>query len=270
MSGFTRVTWRKEEKPEPDVVDRHADAVVAQAVERAAEREVVLDRLVLGQLDHERAPVVGGQQLQQLVAGQQGGGGVEREVEPLGQAVVGLEREPHGGQLELRAELERVGVEEAVDSVGIAIAVGVGEARERLGAHDLAAGEVDDRLQRDVHALAADQPPDPPGELLAARAVGARELLLARGPLALGGEVGADLVLELAQLVREADEAHHQADGRDRELAGAQREARPPGVGVRLRGEDVGEPVAGRQRQRGDHAHRAPGGRAVVLRATTR
>lgn len=56
-----------------------------------------------------------------------------------------------------------------------------------------------------------------------------------------------------------------QADGGDGELAGAQRQARPPRPLVGLGGEQVGEAVAGRQHQRGDHAHRAPRGRAALL-----
>ena len=55
----------------------------AQVVERPAEREVVLDGVVLGQLDHERPPLVGGEHPDQLVAGEQGGGGVEREVQAV-------------------------------------------------------------------------------------------------------------------------------------------------------------------------------------------
>ena len=146
-----------------------------------------------------------------------------------------VQREPHRGQLELGAEVQRVGVQEA----GLRRdrgAVGVGEARERLGADDLAAGEVHDRLQRDVEALAGDQAPDAPGEPLPARAIGARELLLARRAVALGREVGLDLQLELAQLVGEADEAHDEADGGDRELPGAQRDRWPTRCPCRPRG----------------------------------
>jgi hypothetical protein len=177
---------------------------------------------------------------------------------------VRVEREPHGRQLELDAEVQRVRVEEAVLGRDHA-PVGVLEARERLRADDLAAREVHDRLQRDLEALAADQAPDAARELLPARTAGPGQLLLARSPLALGLEVGLDLALELAQLVREPDEAHHQADGGDRELARAQREAGPPGVGVGLRRERVRERVARGERERRDHAHRAPHRRAVLL-----
>ena len=75
----------------------------------------------------------------------------------------------------------------------------------------------------------------------------------------------AELVLELAQPVGDGDEADHQADGGDGELAGAQREARPPRARVRLGGEQVGERVQAGQAHQGDHADLAPGRRALGL-----
>src|SRR5215218_9702939 len=117
----------------------------------------------------------------------------------------------------------------------------VGEARERLGADHLAAVEVDDRLQRDVKAVAVDQPRDAVLHRFAAAAVEVRDLLLAASALALDLEPAAELDLELAQPVGDRDEADYETDGGDRELAGAQRQARPPRVLVRLRGEEVGE-----------------------------
>ena len=61
-------------------------------------------------------------------------------------------------------------------------------------------------------------------------------LLVRAGALALGDEVRGQLVLELAQLLGDGDEADQQADGGNRELAGAQRQARPPGALEELRG----------------------------------
>ena len=134
-------------------------------------------------------------------------------------------------------------------SVGIGVAVGVGEARERLGADDAAGGEVDDRLEGDVEPEAVDQALHARADALAALRVERRALLVRAGALALGDEVRGQLVLELAQLLGDGDEADQQADGGHRELAGAQREARPPGALERpARRDDVGERVERRER----------------------
>ena len=60
MSGFTRVTWRKEAKPEPTSSTATRTPSSAQAVQRGGQLHVVLDGLVLRDLDHERAAGAGG------------------------------------------------------------------------------------------------------------------------------------------------------------------------------------------------------------------
>ena len=172
----------------------------------------------------------------EVVVLEHGGGDVEREVAALGQARRSQsQRAADHGHLELDAHVDGVGVQEAALGRD-RVAVGVGEARERLGADDPAAGEVDDRLEGDVEPEAVDQRlharPDPLAALLVERDA----LLRGARALALGDEVRGQFVLELAQLLGDRDEADQQADGGDRELAGAQREARPPGALERLRG----------------------------------
>ena len=177
-----------------------------------------------------------GDQEREIVVLEHGGGDVQREVAALGQARAWqLQREPDDGQLELDAHVDGVGVEEAALGRD-RVAVGVGEARERLGADDAAAGEVDDRLERDVEPEAVDHALHARLDALAAlrRRTSTRSCVRA-GALALGDEVRGQLVLELAQLLGDGDEADQQADGGDRELAGAQREARPPGALEELR-----------------------------------
>ena len=121
---------------------------------------------MLRELHHQRAALVRDQQGQQLVAREQRGGGVEREVEPFRQPAVSGEGEPDGGQLQLDAQVHGMRFLEAALGRD-RLPVGAGEARQRLGADHLAAREVDDRLQRDAEPLAADQAPDAPGDLLA-------------------------------------------------------------------------------------------------------
>ncbi len=143
------------------------------------------------------------------------------------------------------------------------VALGVGEARERLGADDPAAGQVDDRLEGDVEAAAVDQRLHARLDPLAALLVERDPLL--RGPraLALGHQVLGQLVLELAQLLGDRDEADQQADGGDRELAGAQRQARPPRAGEQLGRPHERERVEPRQDHHRQHAQVGPGHRAA-------
>ena len=96
------------------------------------------------------------------------------------------------------------------------------------------------RLSRSTIGCSATPSPSPSisRPILAARlaAVAAQvgELVLARGALALLVEAAAELVLQVAQPVGDGDEAEHEAHGRHGELAGAERQARPPGALVRL------------------------------------
>ena len=92
----------------------------------------------------------------------------------------------------------------------------------------------------------------PRADALAALRVERDDLLLLAGALALGDEVRGQLLLELAQLLGDGDEADQQADGGDRELAGAQREARPPGAARRPAG------------RRGRRTRRAPTGAIIA------
>src|SRR3954471_2802244 len=127
MSGFTRVTWRKEAKPEP-TSSTATRTPSAQAIEVAGEGHVVLDRLVLGDLDHQWAvgPVAGDHE-GQLFLLQHGGGEVQCQVAAGREPVrVGFQRELDHGELELDAHVDRVGVEEAALGRD-RVAVGVGE-----------------------------------------------------------------------------------------------------------------------------------------------
>ena len=197
----------------------------------------------------------------ELVVLEHGGGDVQREVAAVGQAVLAGQREPDHGELELDADVDGVRVEEAALGRERG-AVGVGEARERLGADDAAAGEVDDRLEGDVEPVAVDKPLHARADALAALGVERDALLVLAGALALGDEVRGQLVLELAQLLGDGDEADQQADGGDRELAGAQREAGPPRALVGLGGDSTRTRRA-REDQQGQDAHVAPGHRAA-------
>ena len=145
-------------EPGADVVDGDAHALVAQPLERLAQLAVVLDRLVLGELDHERPVVVmaARDQVLEVAGGEQGGGDVERQVQALGQALLAAQRELDDRSSSSTPMPERVGVEEGLLGRHLVAAL-VGEACERLCADHAPAVEVDDRLQRDVEAVAVDQ-----------------------------------------------------------------------------------------------------------------
>ena len=253
-------------EPGADVVDGDAHALLAQPLERQAQLAVVLDRLVLGELDDERPVVVmaARDQVLEVAGAEQGGGDVERQVQALGQALLAAQSELDDRELQLDPHAQRVGVEEGLLGRH-PVAVLVGEPGQRLGADDAPAVEVDDRLQRDVEAVAFDQAGDAALLVLAPAAVEVDDLLLAAGALALHLEALAELVLEVAQAVRDRDEADDQAHGGDGELAGPQRQAGPPRAGVRLGGEQVGERVQPGEGHQADDAHLAPGRRALGL-----
>ena len=139
----------------PRVVDGQPDAVQSQRLAGAEQRRVVVNGGVLGQLDHDpgRGEAGAEQRGQQAGAQQCRGGGVDGDVEVVGQVCrghhVGLDRQ----QLELHPTPDPV--REGEPDVGRSGRVR-SEPGQRLDTHDLAGRHVHDRLERAVHETAGD------------------------------------------------------------------------------------------------------------------
>ena len=247
-----------------DVVDRDADAEVAQAVELGAQGDVVLDGLVLGDLDDERAGVVvAGDDERELVVLEHGGGDVQREVAALGQAVAW-----HSSASRITASSSSTPMSTACASrkqrsVGIAWP---SASLKRASA----SAPTTRPLARSTIGWKATSSPKPSIMrcMRRGRARGGRRrgyaLLVARARSRSATRFAVELVLELAQLLGDGDEADQQADGGNRELAGAQREATPTRQPSNSsRGPQVGERVERGQAQQREHAHVAPRHRAA-------
>ena len=133
--------------------------------------------------------VAAGDLEREVVVLEHGGGDVQREVAALGQARAWLSSASRMTASSSSTPMSTACASRKQRSVGRACAVGVGEAGERLGADDPAAGQVDDRLEGDVEPVAVDQPLHARLDALAAHAVERDALLVGTGALALGDEV---------------------------------------------------------------------------------
>ena len=143
----------------PRVVHRDARAAGAQRVEVALEPLHVEHPLLLGDLEHDAAQVAR-QPLADVRRRQRRRAQVDRQ-ERARRAVVGRQRGAHGLGLERGPEPEAVRLREPPRRRQAGLAL---EARQRLVADRLAAGQRHDRLEHRSHGLG---PRDQGGEVLA-------------------------------------------------------------------------------------------------------
>ena len=144
MSGRMQQRVPKAREPCAGVVDRDAEPALPERVERVLEDRVLLDRLVLGDLQHDPRGMFADRRRE---VGRHRGSvrAVDGQVRVVGKGRQRAERVADRQELQLDAQLVFHGLGEPLVRWTERERV---EACERLGAHDLPCAEVDDRLER--------------------------------------------------------------------------------------------------------------------------
>ena len=147
--------------------------------------DIIGDRLMLGQFDHEPVRGRAGEQIVQLIREDGVGRGVDREIEMVGNVVQPVERGADRGELERDPEAD---VSRLDEPVARGPAVAIGKTSQRLDADRAALAGVVDRPVDDSELLEIDDGVDLLGPLFAVRLLADTRVDLSRRDLGEGAQ----------------------------------------------------------------------------------